>query len=179
LTSNADIQRVANSLLKLILTRITPSVLSEESRMDEVLEILIRLFDSIRKVQKYGTPRENNPMSNDAEPVTSAQQRLIQYFRLCGRLRLPGRVVDSYNEAKMRGVQFTPTMYSFAITGVSRHPGYFAEFSNKVLGDMAADGYEFDVHLTKQLLQGAATLRNLPAAVLRFRALEQAYFPQI
>lgn len=83
--------------------------------------------------------------------------------------------MDSYSEAKMRGVKFTPAMYAFAIAGVATHPDYFAEFSSKVLGDMAADGYELDADTVKALLQGSATTRNLPAAVLRFRTLEQAY----
>lgn len=77
----------------------------------------------------------------------------------------------------MRGVKFTPAMYAFAIAGVATHPDYFEQFSSKVLGDMAVDGYELDADTVKALLQGSATVRNLSAALLRFRTLEQTYLP--
>jgi len=168
---------VANSLLVLILNRITPNVLSEESRIDEVVELMIRLFYSISKVHRDAITGYDKRLSNYAEALTSAQQRVIIYFRLCRRLRSPSRLVDSYKEAKQRGVKFTPAMYAFALAGVATHPQFFPEFSSKVLGDMAADGYEPDVDTVKALLQGAAAIRDLPAALTRFKTLEQAYQP--
>jgi hypothetical protein len=166
---------VANSLLILILNRITPSVLSEESRIDEVVELMIRLFNSIRKVYRDELSGYDKRLSNYAEPLTSSQQRVIIYFRLCRRLKSPDRLVNSYKEAKSRGVKFTPAMYAFALSGVAIYPEIFPEFSNKVLRDLAADGYELNADIVKALLQGAASIRDLRTALYRFKTLEQAY----
>jgi len=159
------------------LRRITPSVLSQESQIDEVVELMIRLFSSIRKVYRDEITGYDRRMSNYSESLTSAQQRVVIYFRLCRRLRSPGRLVGSYNEAKTRGVQFTPTMYAFALAGVATYPRFFQEFSRRVLWDMAADGYEPDLDVVRALLQGAAATRDVVTALFRFKTLEQAYGP--
>jgi hypothetical protein len=153
----------------MILQRITPESINAEFSFDDAVETLISLLNTISASRLESLDR----LSNYLEPQTAAQMRVIVYFRLCGRLRMAEQMAAFYDESKNRGVEFTPLMYNFALSGVSNDPSVFSSFSSKVLGDMAKDHIVPDIGIMKNIMRGWFACRNVKMFILCFRYLER------
>jgi hypothetical protein len=106
---------------------------------------------------------------------TPMQERMILYFRLCGRLRETQKAVEFYHESRANGATFSPLVYTFALYGASHDPDVFPAFSKTVLGDMAAEGYRPDIRMFKTLLVGASISCDIGSASHYFKELETEY----
>ena len=109
------------------------------------------------------------------EKQTVMQERMIMYFRLCGRLQESQRAIQFYNESRARGAKFSATVYSFVLYGTSHDPRAFPDFARKVLRDIATDGLEVNAEGTLVLLREAATCGDIASAFRYFKSLELKY----
>jgi hypothetical protein len=152
----------------LILQRITPENLNKNFTFSKLVNFVLQLFRLANATQRSG--------NRYVEKQTVMQERMILYFRLCGRLQESQRAIQFYNESRAHGAKFSALVYSFAFYGASHDPRAFPDFARKVLGDIAADGIEVNAETTLVLLREAATCGDIASALRYFKSLELKYF---
>jgi hypothetical protein len=121
------------------------------------------------KLQKIDTSSQNQLLNNPS----AVRERMIAYFRLCGRLKESKQAVEFYHQSRKNRHKFTPLLYAFALYGASHDPNVFPAFSRVIKADMAADGQQADERTIRALLGIASNHGEIDSALQYFKFCDQ------